>query len=516
MNILFIRSKYTFILVSFLILISFQCKQKTEVDQKTLLLGAVLAGQSQPYSQGCAGFWSYNYMNYRYECLQVTKVASGTHADVYIQYNLESLQKQLGYLSYKYSSIASTFDDTIYPKLTSIFGKPVDIDQSGKIIIFIKDINDAYNNRSASSYIGGFVNPADYFIDNPTKSYRSNQREMITLDGFYLLNATILSLLENKPNALYSTLAHEFQHLLRSPYELKFSNATSPVDPANLSSSASYDASWINEGTSEVASDIAGYGPQAKRMKCFIGDPSLASGSCMNGFIGKPLFQWGGSILNYSFSYAFMRYLYDNSGSNETDKNTFLNAVVTGTSERGDSISGLMNVFKRKSTLYDNAKLDSDSTTMFRKLYSGFIAHSMGYTAADTKLYLGDSTEISLKSVMETYAYPETLKTYLNYQSILPKSSGTIFEFYPSTVYRLSGDTSGTNATENSKVVYVKNGTTEHFVFNGSTTSSERITTKEVKQNTQMEDFQTLILSGNEKGSLCPHDHLKRLVFEKN
>ncbi|MCB1177734.1 MAG: hypothetical protein KDK36_09165, partial [Leptospiraceae bacterium] len=341
--------------------------------------------------------------------------------------------------------------------------------------------------------------------------------EMLVIDGIYLSAARTKASKESKPDVLYSTIAHELQHLIRFPYELKRSNITSPIDPLTLPSTITFDDTWINEGTSEVISDIAGYGPQSDRIKCFRGDPSNTNSSCTNGFIAKSMISWSSNILNYSYAYAFMNYLYYNSGTSTTTRNSFLKSTTTGSSTRGSSITGLMSVFKNASN-YSSTLLSSDTSTMFKRLFALFLAQTLKYSSSSTAYY-GSTTGSSMSSLYSTYSYPSNLTSLMNLPTYLPTVTGSSFELYPTVSYRVSGTSSGPS---NSNAVVVQSTGSEYVIFNGSTSSSSYITTSaSVKSNQQSESNlpgfdMKAVFSYPEQKDFCTHQYFIERFLHKN
>lgn len=86
-------------------------------------------------------------------------------------------------------------------------------------------------------------------------------------------------------NTFMSTLAHEYQHLLHFTQDMKTGNKL--------------EEKWVNEGLSEVASDITGYGPQSDRLRVF----SQVRGNSLTSFKNK--------LIDYSHSYVYFRFLTD-------------------------------------------------------------------------------------------------------------------------------------------------------------------------------------------------------------
>lgn len=112
-----------------------------------------------------------------------------------------------------FESIADTFDK-LYDYETYFIGSNIPntryyniiktIDENTKIDIFIFDIGDKYNEKMTRGLFGYF-DPKDLIENQYLKDQSSNEREMFYIDSAFLAMYT---------EEMYSTLAHEFQHLL--------------------------------------------------------------------------------------------------------------------------------------------------------------------------------------------------------------------------------------------------------------------------------------------------------------
>lgn len=119
---------------------------------------------------------------------------------------------------------------------STYFGQPSDIDNDNHITILILDIKDDYDETGI--YIGGYYNPND----QSTNAY-SNKMDMIYIDSN-----------PGNPESEYAlaTVAHEFQHLIHHNMDAD-------------------EATWVNEGCSEYAECICGYGLRSP--KYFLDNP---------------------------------------------------------------------------------------------------------------------------------------------------------------------------------------------------------------------------------------------------
>jgi hypothetical protein len=369
-------------------------------NTRNLLILGVLASLGNCETGG--DIWARNIQTQVSYCVPVELVSTKTNVVVYKQRGLS--------VSYNLENFATEFNDSIYPKLVSSFGEPSDVDKDGKIKILVLDIQDGSSGNSA--YVAGFFDPINFFRDGTNAPLRSNFAEVLYLDGKELITN-----LASDPTAFASTAAHEFQHLIRYSY----------MNAARVN-----DDTWINEGTSEVASDIAGYGPQKSRLSCFRGTETAR---CPNGANGTSLLVWASQassatiLKQYSMAYAYMRYLYDISGNNDTEKNTFFKKTVQGSSSgvRASTASQLMTVF-RESTRYNSTYLGSDNPTAFFRTFILFFGQASANTDFSSVDYIDSSLSIvsglNLSNAYNAYPFESSLNDLL--ASPLPAVSGNL------------------------------------------------------------------------------------------
>ncbi|WP_135622168.1 peptidase MA family protein [Leptospira ognonensis] len=433
--------------------------------------------------------WARNIQTQGSYCVPVDIISTKSNVIVYKQRGL--------FVNMDLLKFATEFNDSTYPKLVSAFGEPSDVDKNGKIKILVLDIVDGSATNSA--YVAGFYDPVNFFRDGTVSSIRSNYAEILYIDGKELVAS-----LANDPTAFASTAAHEFQHLIRYQY----------MNTARVT-----DDTWINEGTSEVASDIAGFGPQTARLSCFRGTETTR---CPNGANGISLLSWASTsssatiLKQYAMAYAYMRYLYDISGNNETEKNNFFRASVQGNASgvRAGTASQLMTVF-RSSSRFNSSILGSDNPTVFFNTFMLFFGQASAITGFSSIDYFSasdiSSSTISNKSLASaylTYPFESTLNDLIT--SPLPAVTGNLTfqtgsSFVLNTNYNL---TSISSKFENMGTV--KNlGNTKTLVGWGAYSSSSPLTAirgslESKSESTGADRYKSLIQSGSTSETLSP------------
>ncbi|TGA99849.1 hypothetical protein E4665_02565 [Sporolactobacillus shoreae] len=203
----------------------------------------------------------------------------GTHADVWVG------DSQL--TSADAAKLGQEFDNKIYASDVNNFGDPSDVDRNGKVEILCYDIQDGFNLDSGGAYDAGYFDPRDLF---PIED--SNQSEIFYIDT----NPSMGTGPVKDVSEAYTTLAHEFQHMINFNQKVFVQNGA-PMD------------TWMNEGLSMAAEQIYSGSPELDQIDNYNSDENIAD--------GQSLLYWdysGDTIANYALSYLFMEYLRIQSG----------------------------------------------------------------------------------------------------------------------------------------------------------------------------------------------------------
>ncbi len=230
--------------------------------------------------------------------------ASSAHAHLYVEAKQEVAKSSI-------DGLLAAFENNIVPVEHVWFTTPTDVDQNSKVILLLLDIQDGYREGSSSGYIAGYFDPLNHYSEASVNAlngeYHSNQAEMLYLDT-YPADVTRTS--------FFATLAHEYQHLLQfGKYYRGDQNDTEPT--------------WIDEGLSEVSSDLTGFGPQVSRANTF--RSALINSTSL---IREPA-QFG--LEHYASTYIYFRYLADVYGLGLIS--SIFNNNVVGLAALNDSIS---------------------------------------------------------------------------------------------------------------------------------------------------------------------------------
>jgi hypothetical protein len=433
---------------------------------------------------GNGSFWARNIETNTSYCVSSTRVASASGADFYVQKGLDT--------GIDFSEIASAYNANIGPALDSTFGKASDINKDGKVIILTLDIIDGGN--TTRGFVAGFVDPVDFTRDLSFSQLRSNEREILYMDGKELALKRKRSLEAGEKDPYLATVAHELQHLIRFPHSL------------------GGDQTWIDEGTSEVASDLAGYGPQSDRIACFKGD------ACNSlGIQGTSPFTWSRTLENYAYSYAFMRYLYLASGSTESQRKAFLNASVIGSgSSRGNDATGLMEIFKLSEgyTSATGSTIPTSTSTLFQYLLTYFLGRSQDYADfSNTKVSIASSavdltdihTDFPLTYAANSYSLPSGITSLSFFNSV----GGTV-SLAPGYAVRKIGSPSGSGTTVTGSSTYIAINPNS----SGGSISASQITSLE-EEPISLHEGINCITSDYLIQESRARSHVRRYLFDK-
>jgi hypothetical protein len=197
--------------------------------------------------------------------------------------------------------------DSVYPRITNVFGFP-DNDKN-RIHILIFDIPDHQNGQ-----VFGYFMPKDYGPYEET--LRSNECCMFYLDAF---------LTRKLPNMAYSTMAHEFQHMINYYNKTLFGDKTESTQ------------TWFTEMMSMLCEDM---------LQTFLGiddndSPISRMENFNSGYYRNGINEWQNSQYSYACIYAFGAYLVRNFGGIRLleaiakNKQTNKNAIENGLKELG-------------------------------------------------------------------------------------------------------------------------------------------------------------------------------------
>jgi len=156
-----------------------------------------------------------------------------------------------GFTPAEYAAFGVSFDDRVFPVVTSNFGMPSDIDGNGRVVIFFtRAVNEM--SHGATSVVGGFFFSRDLFARSGSGSQQtcagSNQAEILYLmvpDPVRAASDAAFSKAGVQRNAV-AVLAHELQHLVNASHRLF------------VKRSGSFEETWLNEGLSHIAEELVG------------------------------------------------------------------------------------------------------------------------------------------------------------------------------------------------------------------------------------------------------------------
>lgn len=167
-----------------------------------------------------------------------------------------------GFTRADYESFGREFDTLVHPTVTQYFDNPTDIDQNGKVIIFVTRAVNELTGPNDDGFVGGFFYARDLFprtASNPDDACpASNEGEI-----FYVLAPDPLA--EASPivhtraevfNDAVGTIGHEYEHLINAGRRIYVNDAFD------------FEESWMDEGLAHIAEEVlfykaAGIGPKS-------------------------------------------------------------------------------------------------------------------------------------------------------------------------------------------------------------------------------------------------------------
>jgi hypothetical protein len=173
-------------------------------------------------------------------------------------------------------NLASSFDNTIYPRMRNIFGDEWSpgIDNMEHItILFTK----------TKENVGGYFNPNDEYPKSNVVDDKSNEREMLYLNAIFAGN-----------DRIESFIAHEFQHMITWYHKTKLRNINDDI--------------WLNESRSEYASTAIGYDDDYQKSNLRARVENFMQNQT------DSLTEWQNKIQDYSSVNLFSQYLADHFG----------------------------------------------------------------------------------------------------------------------------------------------------------------------------------------------------------
>lgn len=189
--------------------------------------------------------------------------------------------------------IGEEFDTKIYSLVTNNFYDAPNVDGDGKIAILFFDITEDNYQNVGDPYIAGFFYGGDLYKNNQLNPQNSNEMEIFYADTYptMIKNPSNPNYGDPDVTKVYSTLAHEFQHMVNFNR-----NRLVETDGKDMDI-------WLNEALSMAAENMYN-GTQTNRISYYNSSSAIQK--------GHSLLSWqnGSEVLaNYSLSYLFSQYL---------------------------------------------------------------------------------------------------------------------------------------------------------------------------------------------------------------
>lgn len=380
----------------------------------------------------------------------------------------------------KIETVLKTFEEKIAPVEHSYFGEPIDINNDEKVILLFLDIKDGAS--PGMPYIAGYFDPLNQYSDSSVYGIyqlRSNEQEMMYLDTY---PADIES------EDFLSTLAHEYQHLLHFSHD--YDNAV-------------FEERWVNEGLSELASDLTGFGPQLARLIYFENNsaPALIKDR-----------DWQNELSEYSYVYVYFRFITDVYGWGVlTDifrsSKTGIEGVEYGLQARQDS--------NLTSTAYCGSEIPAANPAFACSMR--FMWNSVLYKDTSSKVVLSSEYNLNPNSV---YDFNDTHRPSIPAAADLPTANEVSLGAYSARVYKKdastnAGLTSCTDCDAGKFTLIYQNSAEKFVVFNHDAEATRK--TKLVATSSQLTapaPANGLVLTPISETQKCANRYLSREEIE--
>ncbi|WP_164670007.1 choice-of-anchor J domain-containing protein [Virgibacillus doumboii] len=291
--------------------------KEADFDKSSIPFRSFSNGQSQGYEPvpGTERLWvALDQTKGQYYLKPFTLKAVGEHAEIWVandrKFPQENRNDTIQITQEQVDYILSEVDSNIYPTDTEFFGTPnshsgenallegqlgdnyyVSQDQSDRSVILIDNVKDEnFYNPDFPSYVAGFFSQVlEQYTD----------RNIITIDSYDWANRVGDD--AANPNLYEGTVAHEYQHLIHADN-----------DPG--------EETWINEGMSDFAEYLVGYGHPQGHIESFAEKPE------------NSLVAWEDQgprevLADYGNAYLFQLYLNDHFGGQEFIQNLAKNKL---------------------------------------------------------------------------------------------------------------------------------------------------------------------------------------------
>jgi hypothetical protein len=229
-----------------------------------------------------------------------TLVLSTEHAAFYV--DSEDLSH---YPAGFFATIGSLFEGRVYLADRLTFGAESDVDGNGKIFVVLShELGQHLNGGWLLGYFGN-----DDLLRNRDDSgdcgdTGSNHADIIYLNDVANAELNGYTAADAANDAFPATLAHELQHLINLNQRCL------------VRSCGGAEATWINEGLSKVAEDLAGFGWNSAEGRAEGSMYLTRSSGQVRGYTGRSLTRWEGDpIGNYQGAHSFFRYFADRRGA---------------------------------------------------------------------------------------------------------------------------------------------------------------------------------------------------------
>ncbi|MBV7504384.1 hypothetical protein KW850_03785 [Bacillus sp. sid0103] len=393
------------------------------------LVKKYFSAQSVPVVGDSKPFWVTDFTTNLDTQITAKLLYSGAKANVWVYNNqITSLDAQ---------KLGKEFDSKIHPLVTNNFGEASDVDVNGKVNILCYDIQDDFD--VSGVYVGGYFWAGDLYSVN-----HSNQSEIFYMDTYPSMGTEATK----DVTEVYSTLAHEFQHMVNFNRNVLIEGNTDSMD------------TWLDEAMAMAAEQI--YTGQALTDRI---DYYNYSNSITN---GHSLLYWdenGDTLSNYALSYLFAQYL--KIQANQGD--SIFKELLNNTHNDYRAVEEVVHKYINPSLSFGNF-MTSFRTALLLKQATGLYGFNgePAFEAIKPKLYNGLGRQLrgggAIVKQLDSptgYTVPTDKGANITYTFLPEDLDG---DYTPPVIQSINpvsdNDTTVTGMTEADATVYVMKGTT--------------------------------------------------------
>ena len=181
-----------------------------------------------------------------------------------------------GFTATDYQELGREFDSLVHPTVTQFFDTPTDIDENGKVIIFVTRAVNELTLDDEDGFVGGFFYARDLLSREGCNASNEGEIFFVLAPDPQAQASPLVHTRESVLNSALGTIGHEYQHLINAGRRIYVNNARDPEGFILL------EESWLDEGLAHVAEEVLFYAAAGLAPRSNIADVGI--GTARNAF----------------------------------------------------------------------------------------------------------------------------------------------------------------------------------------------------------------------------------------